>query len=97
MKINFNQEIFIDGKPVELVKGEKATLGHLCRHALNAPTENKKLSLEEMVQKGSLAIKIGKESEFDLSPEEVVLIRGSLTNVFTHAELVAIIINLLDS
>jgi hypothetical protein len=89
MNIDFSKEIYVEDKPVEIIKGKVATLGSLCRQALNAPVEGKKLTIEEMVKRGNLAMKIGKEIPCDLSPEDVVIIRNCLVNAFTHAELVA--------
>jgi hypothetical protein len=96
MKVDFSKDVKLGGVPVFLDKDKNATLGQLCREALNAPPADRRLSLEEMISRGRLASSIADAGETDISPEDVSLIRSCLANRFQHAELVVAVYDLLD-
>lgn len=96
MKIDFSQKITIGAMPVVLEQGKDATLGDLCREALNAQPADRRLPIEELLDRGKLAQKLRDGAELDISPEEATLIRRCLPDRFQHAELVVTIHQALD-
>ena len=95
MKINFKTALSIRDVPVNFEEGKQATLGDACRMVLNATPANKTLSLEDMVRRGRLSLRIAEEGECEVSVEDVAMIRDGLTNAFKHPELVVTIYDML--
>ena len=95
MKINFSQTLTIRGIRVQVTEGQDVTLGEACRVALIAPTEQK-LSIDKMVERGRLALRLAEGGEIEIKPEEVAKIREALPNAFPSPELVVTIYDMLD-
>ena len=96
MKIDFSTPIMMRSAPVSFVEGTAAKLGDAGNLALNAVPDGVKLSLEEMVMRGKLAMRVGAGGEQDVTPEEIALIRQMLPAAFKLPELVAVIYTMLD-
>ena len=88
MNIDFSQKVTIGGVPVALDKDKDATLADPCREALNASPNDRRLPIEELLDRGKLAQKIRDANEVEIAPEEAAMIRKCLPDRFQHAQLV---------
>jgi hypothetical protein len=96
MKIDFSQPVMIGGIPLQIEKDKDSRLGDVCRRAINTVADSSRISLEDMVRRGKLAMKVAECEALDLPAEDVVLIQKSLPAAFPHPELVAIVYDMLD-
>jgi len=96
MKCDFSEPVRVGGLPVFIEREKEASLGDLCRQALNAPPSDHRLSLEELVERGRLALKIAAGGELEIMPEEAALIRKSLPDAFQHSEVVTTLYDMMS-
>ena len=95
MKIDFSQLVKIEGETVKLTEDRAASLGSAVRLALNTMPDTQGMTVEDIVRRGRLSLRVASEGIQDVTPEEVAQMRGSL-NVFSRPELVAVIYDMLD-
>lgn len=78
--IDFSQPIL--GPKGEPIGESGTTLGFVAALALNTHKGQQPLSLSDAVARGTLALRVGACGEEDMSPEELVMIRGCLSSVW---------------